>query len=67
MDHALLMGGRLAGLLGLALVAFAVIARLLGHYTFAGFQSATLLAGGMAVLLAGCFALLWVLTAQRRT
>lgn len=67
MDQLMLNGGRAIGLLGLAIVAFAVIARLMGNYTVGGFQSATLLAGGMGALLAGCFALLWVLTSQRRT
>lgn len=66
MDRQLMLTvGRLIGVLGLALVAFAVVARLMGYYVVGGFQAATLLAGGMGALLAGCFALLWVLTANR--
>jgi hypothetical protein len=66
MDQLILTGGRLIGVVGLLLSAFAVVVRVLGHYAIGGFQAATLLAGGMGALLAGCFALLWVLTAQRR-
>jgi hypothetical protein len=65
MGQWMLAGGRLIGLLGVALAAFAVVARAMGYYMVGRFQSATLLFGGMAALLAGCFALLWVLTAQR--
>ena len=67
MDQLMLNGGRAIGLAGLLLAAIAVVARLMGHYVIGGFQAATLLVGGMGALLAGCFALLWVLTAQRRT
>jgi uncharacterized membrane protein len=66
MDQLMLNGGRVLGLIGLLVAAFAVVARLMGYYVVGGFQAATLLAGGMGVLLAGCFALLWVLTAERR-
>jgi hypothetical protein len=66
MDQLMLTGGRIVGLLGLLLAAVAVVSRLMGLYTLGGFQSVTLLMAGMAALLAGCFALLWALTAQRR-
>ena len=67
MTQWMLIGGRLIGVAGLLLAAFAVVARLGGSYVIGGFQTATLLIGGMGALLAGCFALLWVLTANRGT
>lgn len=67
MDQLMLNGGRVLGLVGLLLAAFAVVSRLMGHYVIGGFQSVTLLMAGMAALLAGCFGLLWALTAQRRS
>lgn len=56
--------GRLAGVLGLLLIAVAVGARLTGAFWLAGFQIGTLLLAGTAALVAGCFALLLVLTAR---
>ena len=66
MDQLMLNGGRVAGLVGLLLVAVAVVARLMGMYVIGGFQAATLLMAGMGALLVGCFALLWVLADSRR-
>jgi len=66
MDQLMLNGGRVAGLVGLLLVAVAVVARLMGMYVIGGFQAATLLMAGMGALLVGCFALLWVLAGSRR-
>lgn len=65
MEQLMLQGGRAAGLLGLALIAFAVVARLSGHYVVGGFQSATLLVAGMGAMLIGCFGLLWTLVQRR--
>ncbi len=65
MEQLMLQGGRAAGLIGLALIAFAAAARLSGHYVVGGFQSITLLMAGMGAVLIGCFGLLWTL-AQRR-
>lgn len=45
--------------------AIAGVTRLAGHYTLHGFPAITLFAGGTAVLVAGCFCLLWVLAARR--
>jgi hypothetical protein len=61
----LLWLGRLAGVVGLLLIAIAVAVRLTGAYWLAGFQIGTVLLAGTAALIAGCFALLLVLTDRR--
>ena len=66
MDNLLLLLGRAAGIVGLLLIAVAVAVRLTGAYWIGGFQVGTLLLGGTAALIAGCFALLLVLTARPR-
>lgn len=45
---------RVAGVVGAALIAVAALARLSGIYWLGGFQSATLLQGGMAAVLLAC-------------
>lgn len=50
--------GRIAGVAGLVLCALAVLSRITGHYTLAGFQVGTLLLAGTAALAAACFLLL---------
>jgi hypothetical protein len=65
MDQLMLNGGRVVGLLGALLMAFAVVVRRMGHYMIGGFQTVTLLMAGMAALRFGCFGLLWALTMRR--
>jgi hypothetical protein len=50
----LLWIGRLGGIAGVLLSVAAVLVRLRGVYTVAGFQVGTLLLAGMAAMLAGC-------------
>jgi hypothetical protein len=59
----LLSFGRVAGVLGLLLSLGSFAARVLGHYFLGGFQVGTLLLGGVAAMIAGCFCLLLVMTA----
>ena len=66
MEILLLWVGRLAGLGGVALCAWAVYNRLTGSYFAGGFQIGTLLQAGMGVILVGCFCLLLVLTNRPR-
>ena len=54
MENLLLWIGRLGGIAGVLLSAVAVLVRLRGVYSLAGFQVGTLLLAGMAVMLAGC-------------
>jgi hypothetical protein len=64
MNNLLLLLGRAAGVAGLLLIAVAVVVRLTGAYWLGGFQIGTVLLGGTAALVAGCFALLLVLTSR---
>lgn len=64
MDALLLLLGRVAGIGGLLLCITAVVLRLAGKYYLGTFQLATLLQGGMAATVLGCFFLLLALTAQ---
>ena len=64
MNNLLLLLGRVAGVAGLLLIAVAVVVRLTGAYWLGGFQIGTVLLGGTAALVAGCFALLLVLTSR---
>ena len=52
---------RLAGLMGIALIAVAFGARLLGAYWLAGFQTGTILQGGIAATLVACLAYVAIL------
>ena len=58
MDNVLVMLGRIAGLAGIVVCLLAGVARLLGHFSLAGYSVAALLQAGMAGVLIGCFALL---------
>jgi hypothetical protein len=58
MDNALLLLGRLAGIIGTLLSLSAGLARLSGMHWFGSYESLTVLQGGMAGLLFGCFCLL---------
>lgn len=62
MNPLMLAAGRVAGLLGLVLCAAAVIGRLAGHRWIGGFELVTLLFAGTAIMVAGCFLLLWAMT-----
>ena len=57
--------GRLLGIVGIIVCVIAGLARLIGLYKLSGFPVITLFEGGTAVLVAGCFCLLWVLAARR--
>jgi hypothetical protein len=61
MNTLMLRGGQAMGVLGFVLMALAVSLRLSGRYIIGGFESGSLLQGGIASMAAGCFALLWVL------
>ncbi|WP_300454032.1 hypothetical protein [Accumulibacter sp.] len=58
--------GRLAGIGGLALCAFAAITRLLGQFYVGTLQVGTLLQAGVAAIVIACFFLLLVLVAQNK-
>lgn len=66
MESLLLWIGRIAGITGLALSAWAAYSRLSGAYFAGGFQIATLLLAGMTGMLIACLCLLLVLTERTR-
>ena len=66
MESILLWIGRIAGIVGLAVSAWAAIARLQGAYFAAGFQIGTLLLVGMTGMIIGCLCLLFVVTMRPR-
>ena len=66
MESLLLWVGRVAGLLGVAVSAWAALSRLAGSYFVAGFQIGTLLSAGMTAMLVACICFLMVLTDRVR-
>jgi hypothetical protein len=66
METLLLWVGRLAGVGGVVLCAWAVAIRVRGSYFAGGFQVGTLLQAGMTAILIGCLCLLVVLTNRSR-
>jgi len=66
MEILLLWTGRIAGIVGLALAAWAGYLRLTGAFYTGGLQVGTILMGGMTGLLVACFCLLLVLTERSR-
>lgn len=56
MLRSLIWVGRLAGIAGVALCAIAVLARMRGVYSLAGFQVGTLLLAGIGAMVLGCLA-----------
>jgi hypothetical protein len=64
MEYLLLIAGRASGALGLLLCALAGAGRLAGRYVAGGFQLATVMQLGIALLVAGCFLLLWILAGR---
>lgn len=57
--------GWIGGLAGVALCAASVAARLAGNFWLGGFQTGTLLQGGIAAMVFGCFCFLAVLMERR--
>lgn len=66
MEIVLLWIGRLAGLAGAALCAWAIFNRLNGSYIAGGFQVGTMLQAGTTAMLVACFCLLLALTNRNR-
>ena len=66
MEILLLWAGRLAGLAGVLLSAWAVYSRLTGSYFVGGFQIGTLLQAAITALLLACLCFLVVLTNRPR-
>ncbi|MGE5116918.1 MAG: hypothetical protein ACM3N6_10560 [Betaproteobacteria bacterium] len=56
MEQLLLWIGRLAGWIGVLVVAAAVAARLTGTWVLGGYSVGTMLQGGMAAMLLACLA-----------
>jgi len=53
------------GAVGVLLMTVAVIVRLGGRYTFSGYETGTLLLGGIGAVVVGCFLLLWTLIERK--
>jgi hypothetical protein len=66
MGSILLWIGRIAGIAGLLLSAWAAVARLQGAFFAGGYQIGTLLLVGMTAMIVACLCLLFVLTARPR-
>ena len=66
MESLLLWTGRIAGIVGLAISAWAAYHRLTGAFFAGGFQVGTLLLAGITGMLIACFCLLLVLTGRSR-
>lgn len=54
MGNLLLIGGRIAGIVGVLLGVFSVVARLGGNYLVGGFQTGTLMQASIAAMVLGC-------------
>ena len=65
MNSLLLRGGQLVGAVGVLLMTVAVIVRLGGRYTLSGYETGTLLLGGIGAVVVGCFLLLWTLSERK--
>ena len=63
----LLWVGRLSGVTGALMCLVAFVVRLTGQYFLGGYQLGTLLLGGIAAMVLGCFCLLVTLTSGART
>jgi hypothetical protein len=66
MESLLLWIGRIAGIAGLLLSAWAAYSRVTGAFFAGGFQIGTLLLAGMTGMLIACLCLLLVLTERTR-
>lgn len=58
--------GQLSGIFGVLLCVTSLLFRLKGTYWIGGFQVGTILQGGIAALVFGCFCLLVVLVQETR-
>jgi hypothetical protein len=65
METILIRLGAFAGILGLLMCLVAAVARLSGRFWIGGMQAGTLMQAGTAAMIAGCLALLVVLTRRR--
>jgi len=65
LDKLALLAGRASGLVGLVATLVAVVARLSGVHVVGRFESSTLLNGGIAAMVLGCLAYLYVLVEHR--
>lgn len=61
----LLWVGRLAGLVGVLVCAFAVVARLSGFYQLLDFQVLTVMQAGVAAMVLGCLGYLALLARRK--
>jgi hypothetical protein len=66
MNGVLLRAGQSIGLLGMLLMAIAVVARLAGRFVLGGVATSSLMLAGIAAVGVGCFLLLWLLTERLR-
>lgn len=66
MENLLLWIGRISGITGVAISAWAAFSRLTGVYLVGGFQIGTLLMAGMTAMLVACVCFLMVLTDRVR-
>ena len=66
MDALLLRAGQAAGLVGLALLVFAVLARLAGYFVVGGLATGTLMLGGIGAMSVACYLLLLRLNGRDR-
>jgi len=66
MNKMIVLAGQAAGVMGLLVMAAAVLLRVSGQYVFGGFGTITLLVCGIGATGAGCFALLWVIASRDR-
>jgi len=64
MNDMLLWVGRIAGVVGALVCIGAIVFRVAGQYWLGGFQLGTLLVAGSALMIGGCFCLLWVIAGR---
>ncbi len=64
MTNLMLRGGQIAGLIGLVMMAVAIVTRMTGHYVIGNFESGSMLIAGIGAAVAGCFGLLWSIAAR---
>ena len=67
MANLLLWIGRLGGMAGAVVCAIAIVVRLRGMYTLAGFQVGTLFLAGIAAMLVGCLGYLAAIAERPRS
>ena len=67
MQALLIWIGRVAGIIGIAVIGVAIAARLGGAYWLGGFQVGTLLQGGMAATLLACLGYVAALAERPRS